>query len=213
MRPLKSLAETPKSDHDQIRDLVAEFLRGIEYQAPHSKPDKRLRSKVREEYPTWGMNLSPARAEKALYNGINIAETAYGHLPWDNRYFIAKNTVFFFYTEDLCERDPEAVGRFQERFSRGQKQPDPILDQWAELLKTAFDFWPSLCASAIVASMLDYMYGTYLEAVTPNLKVNEAATRYPWFVRQRTGAGIAYANFVFPKALNKEAASFVQVMP
>lgn len=159
------------------------------------------------------MDLPPNKAEKLLYNGINIAETAYSWLPFEHKLFIAKQSVFLFYADDFCDRDPEPIRQFAGRFTRGEKQLDPVLDWWVDLMKDTDKLWPAIGASSIISGTMDFLYATYLEATTQGLKVDREAKRYPWFIRARSGYGVTYGQFIFPKYISEDIVSYVQMLP
>ncbi|KAG6899725.1 hypothetical protein C0993_007532 [Termitomyces sp. T159_Od127] len=77
---------------------------------------------------------------------------------------------------------------------------DPLLDGLASCLLAMFDHYPVFFANSIINSILDSIVGTCTE---PSIKIQSQSTStlFPLFLRQRNGAGLAYALMMFPNSL------------
>ncbi|OBZ77665.1 hypothetical protein A0H81_02648 [Grifola frondosa] len=146
--PIESLHSSFRSEVSAVDDDTKQIIR--HFLTRH--PDGVMQS-----------GLSTALKYKLNEESCNLAETAYGHTSVDHQYFIALFTAGGLYAEDHCTRDPEPVGQFAKRFTHGEGQLDPVLDCLANHIKTAYDFWPAIGATAIINSTLDFMTAVYIE--------------------------------------------------
>ena len=60
---------------------------------------------------------------------------------------------------------------------------------------------------------MDFMNAVYLENTTRDMVISPKAKRYPWFFRNMTGIGVAYAHFLFPKYIAPDHSDFIQMIP
>ncbi|OBZ77658.1 hypothetical protein A0H81_02643 [Grifola frondosa] len=179
---------------------------------PHTRPNLELRHRLATQMELWESSLSPAFKYKLNEESCNIAEMTYGHTSTDHQYFIALFTACTIYADDHCACDPEPVGQFAERFAHGERQLDPVLDCLADHIKTAYEFWPAIGATAIISSTLDFMTAVYVEntkAITPT----PLAPRFPYYFRSLSGLSPSYAYFIFPKSWRTGINSYLQLIP
>lgn len=134
-----------------------------------------------------------------LSNSCNMAEASYGQPPPpEHIYFVALYTAFAFYADDHCGTDPGPIGQFSRRAAAGEPQLDSVLDRFAEHVKHACDLWPTIAANSIVTGTFDSINAMYLEYTIKDMKVIPGATRYPYYLRTRSGVGPPYAHMMFP---------------
>ncbi|KAG8911847.1 hypothetical protein FRC00_005736 [Tulasnella sp. 408] len=198
---------------DETKRIIQDFLNALNFQSPRTPRNAELRRKLQTEIESWNIDVSTTFTDKMLSNSCNMAECSYPFCSFDIQYFVALYTAFTFYADDHCEDDPEPIGQFAFRFSTGQKQLDPVLDRFAGHLKSAFDLWPLAGANSIVSGTFDSMTAMYLEYTTKDMTIRPQAIRYPNFLRSKSGVGVPYAQFTFPKAWRDSLNSYVQIIP
>lgn len=104
---------------------------------------------------------------------------------------------------------------FHERFAAGEKQPIPLLQGWADLMRLVFKHWDPLVANFIVSASLNFLNANVLEARKEfnRMERTKAGHGWAWFLREKDGVGEAYAWFTFPRALCPDVSSFLEVIP
>ncbi|KAG8915339.1 hypothetical protein FRC00_005515 [Tulasnella sp. 408] len=202
----------PQDRVAEISIILHELLRGTGYQRPECPPDEELRSKVHAEVASWG--LEPSKVlDKAVAAGIAMAETSYRKLTMPYRYYIALYTALVIYAEDISHHDPESIGLFAHRLVHGKPQPNTTVEQCAALCHNASELWQVVGSTAITTATMDFMNAVYLENTTRDMVISPNAKRYPWFFRNMTGIGVAYAHFLFPKYIASNPNTFIQMIP
>ncbi|OTB01432.1 hypothetical protein M426DRAFT_64080 [Hypoxylon sp. CI-4A] len=103
---------------------------------------------------------------------------------------------------------------FHQRFVTGEPQPTLHLERWAENLRSTFNYWDPLVASMIVASSINFTNACVLEArlETGRMVPTKGGQQWPWYLREKSGIGDAYAYFAFPKALCPDVLSFMEAI-
>ncbi|KAG6848544.1 hypothetical protein C0991_000460 [Blastosporella zonata] len=63
-----------------------------------------------------------------------------------------------------------------------------------------FDLYPVFFANSIISATFDFISGSCLEPSVEKLESLPISTRFPWFLRDRTGVAVAYALMLFPNS-------------
>ena len=106
----------------------------------------------------------------------------------------------------------EFLCAFGQRFLRGLPQLDPVLDAFAASILTLCDQYDTLVANAILASILDFINGTCMETEVKSATLIRDAARFPWYLRDLTGIGKAYAFGAFPKSRKIAMTNYIQAV-
>ena len=118
------------------------------------------------------------------------------------------------YIDDKAAReDPTPLSAFQQRYLASEEQVDPVMDQFALHLRDMWNHYPAFAANAIVSSAFEFVNGCYLERLTEGMTINPNASRYPYFLRSKTGVAQAYAFMIFPSAQHPDVTSYIQAAP
>lgn len=117
--------------------------------------------------------------------------------------------------DDEAVTYPDEFQMFHQRFCMGEKQPLPLLQGWADLMKMAFQYWDPLVANFIVTASLNFLNANALQARDDFTRVErtKAGHSWAWFIREKDGVGEAYAWFTFPKKLCEDKSRFLEVIP
>ncbi|CAG2003665.1 unnamed protein product [Fusarium graminearum] len=107
------------------------------------------------------------------------------------------------------------IQTFYIRFYNGERQSNLLLQGWADLMKLSFNYWDPQVASFIISASLNFLNANALEArnKSATVKRTKAGRNWAWFIREKDGAGEAYAWFTFPKALCPDITLFMEVIP
>lgn len=119
------------------------------------------------------------------------------------------------YAEDMTSiyQNTPHLRYFQTCFLRGLPQLDPVMQAYADVLLKMCDSYDTPVANSILNSAFDFINYTYLEPRLDSLPVAYGAKRFPWFLRERTGVGIAFALMLFPKTVKLEIVDYIQAVP
>ena len=118
------------------------------------------------------------------------------------------------YVDDKAARDdPTPFSVFQQRYLASEKQLDPVMDRFAIHLRDMWKHYSAFSANAIVSSAFEFVNGCYLERLTEGMTINPNASRYPYFLRSKTGVAHAYALLIFPSAQHPNITSYIQAAP
>lgn len=155
----------------------------------------------------------PKFIEKITVAGCDFAEIIYGHTSLEHQRYIALYTACMFYSDDLGTRHLEAVGQFSRRFATGEKQLNPALDVFADVLRQAYDLWPQVGADAIVSGTLEGVTAMHLEYTTGDMATTPRATWWPNYLRNRTSFCAPFAHFNFMKTWRATPETYIQLLP
>ncbi|KAG6886247.1 hypothetical protein C0992_004535 [Termitomyces sp. T32_za158] len=154
----------------------------------------------------------PAHLDKIVHLAASLIELAYHDCTFNEKKQIALYNWCLIYIDDVSSKDITAYVAFQERFLRKQPQLDPVLDRLATVLYEMFDFYPTFFANSIINATFDFVSGTCIEPSVERLKLSSPSTRFPWFLRDRTGVAVAFALMLFPKSREVNYVACFQAM-
>ena len=118
------------------------------------------------------------------------------------------------YVDDKAAReDPTPFSVFQQRYLAFEKQLDPVMDRFANHLRDMWKHYSAFSANAIVSAAFEFVNGCYLARLTKGMTIDPNASRYPYFLRSKTGMAHAYAFFIFPSAQHPNITSYIQAAP
>ncbi|KIJ11831.1 hypothetical protein PAXINDRAFT_137577 [Paxillus involutus ATCC 200175] len=131
------------------------------------------------------------------------------------RTWIALYTAYATFTDDIPKRFPQempSLRAFNDRFVRGEKQGNAMLDALADLLREAPKvFGGPVPANLVTTSILDFITATMIEVDTQDMQISATAKQYPSYQRVMSGSGEAYAVMAFPADIPFE--EYIQAMP
>ncbi|KAG6835610.1 hypothetical protein H0H93_016536 [Arthromyces matolae] len=99
-----------------------------------------------------------------------------------------------------------------ERFLKNLPQLDPFLESLATTLHAAFDFYPASSANILIQGAFDFITGCSIEHAIQKQPLKTVSPRFLWFLRYRTGFGMAVALMVFPKSHNLDV-GYMDIFP
>ncbi|KAG6833265.1 hypothetical protein H0H87_009440 [Tephrocybe sp. NHM501043] len=150
--------------------------------------------------------------EKILHLAASLIELAYHDCTMSEKKNIALYNWYLIYIDDMSSRDITAYVAFHERFLRGLPQLDPVLDGLASVLHAMFDLYTVFFANSIISATFDFISGTCLEPSVEQLQSLPTSTRFPWFLRDRTGVAVAFALMLFPNSRKVDYVTCFQAM-
>ncbi|KAI0670956.1 terpenoid synthase [Trametes maxima] len=196
-----------------LQDTISEFLRRCDYTPTKTTHNNDLRCWLTEQVASWSVAVSPKFLNKTIDAGCTYVESVFGHVPVENRRYIALYTACMLYADDLGEDDPGAVLDFTRRFVRREHQPNAVFECLAGLLRSTYDVWPQFGADSIVTGTLDALAANHIECVMRTVPVKPFAERYPYYLRQRAGIGAPFTHFMFANDWRQTPESYIQIVP
>ncbi|KAI0352667.1 terpenoid synthase [Trametes cingulata] len=197
----------------EIKSVLDRFMKECKYKCPRSPRNLELRESIALEVASWGVKLPEAHAKKIVDTACRFAETAYIHLSPEHQAFVARYTAYFIYSDDLGAHHLEALGQFARRFANGERQLDPVLERLAEMVKRSHELWTTIGSNSIITGTLDALMGYHLEFTTPNMVIRPGATRFPDYMRYRTGINPPFIAFIFMRSWEFTTESYLQLIP
>ncbi|KAI0643174.1 terpenoid synthase [Trametes meyenii] len=183
----------------QTKDILKYFLDRLQFCPRPLVSDPTLRAKVTAEIVSWNAGLSPHAVEILADASYNLAITAYAHTPKDHQFVIAMYTAYWVYIDDVAAHKLEAVRQFGLRVVAREDQEDPVFQRAALQLLEMHEYFPSVSADLIAICSMDAFVGTYIEHTSKNMATAPGATRYPYFLRLKTGITASFGLFNFVK--------------
>ncbi|KAK1972291.1 longiborneol synthase [Colletotrichum sublineola] len=120
------------------------------------------------------------------------------------------------YDDIVGQNDEMAEAQlFQERFFRGETQPNAMLEGLANLMREAPRWFDPVLANLLQISTLKFLTCNLLERHKGflNMPVTRAGVKFPDFVRDLSGINVAFAVFCFPKAQYPDVEQYLEAIP
>ncbi|GKT41709.1 uncharacterized protein ColSpa_01890 [Colletotrichum spaethianum] len=120
------------------------------------------------------------------------------------------------YDDIVGQNDEMAEAQlFQERFFKGETQPNAMLEGLACLMREAPSLFDPVMANLLQISTLKFLTCNLLERHEGfrNMTVTRAGVKFPDFLRDLSGINVAYAVFCFPKAQYPDVGQYLEAIP
>ena len=153
-----------------LQGLNAPYVRQPYNQALH---DVCVKQAIERGFPM-ATDESSISLRKYIPVGVVIASTAYGHLAAKNIHtFIALYTALMTCMDDVyANSTSESLKMFLERFSRGEKQLDPLLDAAAQIFQEIPEHYDAPVSGMILSSSVEFMNAMTLESEVEGMSVS-----------------------------------------
>ncbi|KAF8576486.1 terpenoid synthase, partial [Ramaria rubella] len=139
---------------------------------------------------------------------------AYHGCDFEEKKNIALLCWYHIYVDDRAARGITPFSVFEQRFVCGQQQLDPVLNALTDVLRKMWEQYEPLCANLIIGSTGDFITSHCIEPRLETLaSIRDMPERFPWFMRNRSGAGVAYAGMVFPRSVKVDIMKYIQAIP
>ncbi|KAI0670954.1 terpenoid synthase [Trametes maxima] len=196
-----------------MQETLSDLLTRHTYESPNTHTDKELRCWLAQQVAEWNTPASDKFFERTIDVSCLFAETAYGHVPLEHRRYVALYTLCFLHIDDIGVHDPSSSMHFGRRFIRGEPQSNDALESLAGLLKRAHELWPQYGADSIITGTLESVTANHVECATYDMAVNPCATRYPTYLRMKTGIGAPFTHFIFASETEESLVAYLQIVP
>lgn len=170
---LQTMATSVK---DEIRKTIETMLLALDVPYCANPYDEALHNlsverAIARGYPM-GTDPSVPSIRPFIPIGVSIAANSCAHLETETRVFMALYTALVTFVDDMYADDSAGIRGFVERFSRGEKQANVVLDALVDILKEVPNHYEPVAASIIVMAALNLTNALALEYETRGMKVN-----------------------------------------
>ncbi|KAG6824499.1 hypothetical protein H0H92_006698 [Tricholoma furcatifolium] len=172
---------------------------------------------MRSEIKARGLNAQ--HMERILHLAASLIELGYHNCTFEEKKLIAQFNWFGYSPVPrirvyniTAPKNVETYITFEERFLRNLPQLDPALQGLADVLRSMHDYYPVFFANSIINATFEFVAGTCLEPAFEKVDVSTTSTRFPWFLRDRTGVAVAFALMLFPNSQKVEYAACFSAM-
>jgi hypothetical protein len=144
--------------------------------------------------------------EKMLLYTTAATEMCYLIHSFEFKVFIGTYITLLLFIDDLCERDPDSMVPYLRTFVAKLGSNSDISDQHPSLrhfqrlvTDDAPKFFGPIGCGMVMKSTVDYYLGCLLEAQFPDgVKCSSSCTRFPRFLRLKSGNSETFAHMIFP---------------
>ncbi|KAF9878622.1 hypothetical protein CkaCkLH20_04114 [Colletotrichum karsti] len=109
----------------------------------------------------------------------------------------------------------EEASLFHQRFFKGERQKNNLLEGIAVLLREAHDLFDPVMANLLQLSVLKFLTSNLLERHNgfQTFQITRAGEKFPDFYRDMSGMNVAYAVFCYPKEQYPDVSQFIEAIP
>ncbi|KAH9847952.1 hypothetical protein C2E23DRAFT_871523 [Lenzites betulinus] len=179
----------------EVKQIIRDFLTRLRYRDPHTPRNQKLRAEISAEINFWDVQLSPKQIEEIADTACTIAESAYAHITYEHQRVVAKFSAHVVYVDNLDIRDLEVVAQFGHRLLAAADFGNRSIERLTALLRGMYALYPRRACDSFIVSTLDFLISVHDELTSGGQVVIPGATLHPWYMRQKSGIGPAYALF------------------
>ena len=116
--------------------------------------------------------------------------------------------------DNLGQKFPSSMQRFQQQVFANESPEGAFLKAFHDHLTDMYQFWDTIPANCINLSAMNYINGCIMEElpVIRDMKISNAAHSWPYYLREKTGSGEAFAFMLFPVTSNLDVSVYIQVI-
>ncbi|KAI5862449.1 hypothetical protein GGS23DRAFT_572416 [Durotheca rogersii] len=151
-------------DLADVRKMMSTFLRDcdLKYSRPQEHPEfeaEMIAECMRRGYTTAEID----RMMPFIQTGVSMARNAFHFQSHDIQVFVSLYTTSIVYMEEKFERDMEEVLSFNQKFITRDRQKDPIIEHFADLLREMPALFGEVEANLILISTLNLFIAFAIE--------------------------------------------------
>ncbi|KAF4449577.1 longiborneol synthase [Fusarium austroafricanum] len=214
--PIQKYQSKPEDLQSFIQPLITSFANEIGY-APLSKTSNDALWKAMRAYADkTGVPYEEGSHSWLMFKvGYMYPVVCFPHHPFEVQLYVGIYSWLGLLLDDEAGTYLDEFQMFHERFCADEKQPIPLLQGWADLMKLTFKYWDPIVANFIVSSSLNFLNSNALEARKEftGIQRTKAGGSWAWFMRDKDGVGEAYAWFTFPKTMCPDISCFMEMIP
>ncbi|EMD37612.1 hypothetical protein CERSUDRAFT_94614 [Gelatoporia subvermispora B] len=194
------------------RNALDYFLAKLNVTIPVFKRDKVMERRVLEITNTWPGIKPPWHA---IVTGVSIAITAYDHIEdFETKLLIAVYTAIATTVDCPDILDSLDGQNFHRNLCLGSVQHgNDIFVELTKLLATLWDHFPPYSANLMMVSILEHVNLCLMENASHDIILSSDSRDFLEWRRDRSGASIVYAGFIWDKKTCPDERVFIQAFP
>ncbi|KAM6488375.1 longiborneol synthase [Trichoderma sp. SZMC 28011] len=216
-----SLAKEPKKLAAQVAPICSDMLAQLNYPgAPKLTAEavEGLLAYMHKRAIEFDVPLNTKISAKGFRLGYAEGLLAHPNHPVQVQGYVGLFTWLVVQYDDIVGQSNEMVQealQFHQRFFRGERQPNNLLEAIAILLREADDHFDTVMANMLQISVLKFLTSNLLERHDgfQHMAVTRAGNKFPDFYRDMSGMNVAYAVFCYPKAQYPDVSAFLEAIP
>ncbi|KDN68666.1 putative longiborneol synthase [Colletotrichum sublineola] len=214
--PGPPVSQAAEGVRQRLSILIPKFLQSINYTPPLAVNKQELREAVLERGRQSGVSVDSDNGSVMRFEtGISVAADMYPLHPFEVQVHIGLFTWLGFIIDDLNTEFGTDLEQFQSRFHCGEKQPGPVLECFANVLRSTTDHYEPVVANLIVLSALAFVNCNAIEprrdyqAIIPT----KQTANWPYYFRDKEGLPEVYTYFCFYRDLCPDISQFMPAAP
>ncbi|KAF4611017.1 hypothetical protein D9613_006472 [Agrocybe pediades] len=200
-------------DTVSLKEICAKFIRDLNYRPGRLIQDDNASYRaLKKEFAQYN---TAAWFDNMCREAAAVAEFVYPDHSEEIRIQIAKYSWFIIYVDDMGQKTPENLKNFQRCILKGTSEPETEFFQaFPKHLDEYYRLFDPIPANCIALCAMDFINGCLLEEMPKikGMKLTDASLSWPYFLRNKTGAAQAYAFMLFPKEVNVDMTTYIQVV-
>ncbi|KAK1984021.1 longiborneol synthase [Colletotrichum cereale] len=220
------LAKAPEKLATLVKPVCTDMLKELRYPGVPQLKKESVEALLKYMYKRAvdiGYPLDTPISAKAFRLGYSLGlllttrQLCHPNHPTEVQGFVGLFTWLVVQYDDIVGQNDEMAEAqlFQERFFRGEKQPNAMLEGLASLMREAPSLFDPVMANLLQISTLKFLTCNLLERHQGfrNMPVTRAGVKFPDFVRDLSGINVAYAVFCFPQSQYPDVEQYLEAIP
>ncbi|KAH6871498.1 isoprenoid synthase domain-containing protein [Thelonectria olida] len=206
----------PQDLESVIQPLITSFAHDIGYKPLSKTKDETLWKAMTQYADHTGVPFEEGSHSWMCFKvGYTYPIVCFPNHPFEVQLYIGIYSWLGLLLDDEAPKFLDEFQMFHARFCANEKQPIPLLQGWADLMKLAFKYWDPVVANFIVSASLNFLNANVLEARKDfgRIERTRGGHSWAWFLREKDGVGESYAWFAFPMATCPDISCFLEVIP
>lgn len=165
---------------------------------------------------TWDFGLPSHIPHRYLSLGLAIATTAYDHLsPFPQ---VQADLATYAGLCVLFDDGASIIGippmqEFPRRFYTNQPHLHPVLDRFADIIRSIGKHFSPFCANAIVVSTMDFVSAELFMKDAADMPLVLGSSKYIKYMRTKDGIDEAFAALMFLLCMFPDPTAYIQAFP
>ncbi|KAK1597418.1 longiborneol synthase [Colletotrichum navitas] len=214
------LAAAPDRLASLVKPICTDMLKELRYPGVPQIKEESVEALLQYMYKRAveiGYPLDTPISAKAFRLGHSLGLLCHPNHPTEVQGYVGLFTWLVVQYDDIVGQNDEMAEAqlFQERFFKGETQPNAMLEGLATLMREAPRLFDPVMANLLQISTLKFLTCNLLERHKGfiNMRITRAGVKFPDFVRDLSGINVAFAVFCFPQAQYPDVEQYLEAIP
>jgi hypothetical protein len=209
------ITSLPMISEEEYGQVLSDFLKQIGFRMPSIGYDSSLEQPVVEYFARqpWDNHLKQKAAKMAKWMSTGLG-MCYPYASRQSQIAYGIHATFVLFIDDIVVELGKSLDHFQQNLVQGKSQEHSVLQSLVDFLALEDGYLGSYGRSMMLKSTIEFVSGCIIERdydgkMQPPFK----ATKFPDYLRQKTGYTEPYAHFVYPEEMFPEATHLQLYLP